>query len=142
MHMRTYLVAAMIMLYGCRTPGGPSGTTAPGESSITSAKLEQILGRPFLLITLQFKASDSVGGVLTERNVLNIQGDQRHVSFASKTPPFTVGVAGNTVQFGGHTFEVTALPGSYVVDGQSLQLSQQGLHVFQNGKFAGTRIIP
>lgn len=46
-------------------------------------------------------------------------------------------LSGDSIEFGGHTFAVGEVPGEYSVDGSAIRLSEDGLHIFQDGAYYG-----
>ena len=69
--------------------------------------------------------------------VLQITGDQIVISFHSSRGPYVPHVSGDTVQFGGHTFEVLPAPNRYRVDGTVHTLAPQGIYLFSDGAYEG-----
>lgn len=88
-----------------------------------------ILGRSFILDVL----ATTIRTI--DYEILQIQGDGILISFHSSSGPFRPSVNGQTIAFGGHTFEVQSNPNEYIVNGQSHPLSAPGIYQFSDGKF-------
>lgn len=91
-----------------------------------------IQGRPFLFQILE--AATDEGGT---DHILQIDGDGIVVSFHSSTPPYVPVIGGEVVSFGGHDFEVTAMPNEFEIDGQPLSLPAPGIYIVSDGAFYG-----
>lgn len=99
------------------------------EGPTTAATLA---GRKFDLTVL----SATPAGGATKWS-LQIIGDAMIVSFAAQAPPHAPSVSGDVVGFGGHTFEATAKPNDYKVDGAALHLDPGGAYAISEGRFLG-----
>jgi hypothetical protein len=76
--------------------------------------------------------------------VMTVAGDGRAISFHVSVAPSAPTVAGATLQFGSHTFTVTAVPGEYEADGrpERLDVVPRAVHVFSDGQYHGVQRRP
>lgn len=138
---RTWLPALLALSLGVMACGLRPATTppAPAAPAITDSRSVILQGREFILYIVEssFEVPARSGNMMATK-VLVINGDDRHVSFASSAPTLDLQVAGSTITFGGHTFEPESAPGSYLVDGTAVPLIPGPIHVFNDGQYEGT----
>jgi hypothetical protein len=114
-------------------------TTEVPSSAILDTRLVEIHGRPFVLTVLVANPL-LPDGTREPFLCLSIQGDQRTISFQTSAGPYRPSVEGDVIRFGRHTFSVTAVPGTYSVDGVSVVLRESGrvIHCFVDGSYSGS----
>ncbi len=128
------VLVVSISILGCGSQPVSQATDVldPDQAIRAGTTIESVIqGRSFRLTPL----TAQIQGV--DMHSLEIIGDGINVAFAAQAPPPTPTVTGNEIKFGGHTFEVTATPNSYVVDGKSVQLPPGRIYRFNEGKFLG-----
>lgn len=128
-----WALALLLLLASCAgrtTVSQPPGRPAPEELIRAGTTTETSLqNRTFRLTPLE---ADIRGQSM---HALEIVGDGVMVSFAAQTPPHTPVVQGDTIQFGGHTFQVTTQPNQYVINGSMFTLEPGGIYLFNEGQF-------
>jgi hypothetical protein len=128
------LPVLLLMVASCvrgTTVSQPPGRPAPEELIRAGTTIEtQLQNRTFRITPLE---ADVRGQPM---HALEIIGDGMMVSFAAQTPPHVPVVRGDAIEFGGHTFQVTAQPNQYVVNGTTHVLQPGGIYLFNEGQFA------
>lgn len=127
---RVILGLLLLLSAGCRSPH-PSDIGDPEDLvTVGPTRVEILAGRQFHLTQLS--------SILQGRRgySLEIIGDDVVVCFSATTaPPHLPSVAGDTVEFGGHTFEITRLRNNFVADGRPHDLEPGGHYLFNEGVY-------
>lgn len=133
--LRTTVVILALLLSACCTEEIAATDAFLG---VMERRLVHLAGRPFSLTVIQ---PTSPTGLAASGRILSIVGDGRHISFHVSGPPGAPITSQDTLEYGGHSFAATPVPGEYVVDGSAVSLGSETrvVHVFSDGAYHGTR---
>lgn len=132
---RAAIVLAALLTSACRCEEAPPADAFLG---VVERRFVRLGGRPFSFTVIQ---PESPAGAPPSGRVLSIAGDDRYVSFHVSGSPGAPSTSESAVEFGGHSFAVTATPGEYVIDGRAISLAPHGrsVHVFSDGAYHGAQ---
>ncbi len=133
--VRTPVVVLALLLSACCSEEVPSTDAYLG---VMERRLVRLGGRPFSLTVIE---PTSPTGFAVSGRILSIVGDGRHISFHVSGSSGAPTTSADTLEYGGHSFAATPVPGEYVVDGSAVSLGSETrvVHVFSDGAYHGTR---
>ena len=126
-------IALMVLASACapRASAPTLPVQPPSQELVTRAPTDvvKLAGRTFLITPLEAKLK----GRLVHS--LQIAGDGMIATWSASSPPFTHSIQGDSISYGGHRLDATAVPSQFLLDQQPIELPAGGMYVLADGSY-------